>query len=64
MYKRLFRSRENRVVGGVLGGIGEYFNTDPVLIRLAFVVLMVLTAFFPCLIGYFIAYLIIPEQRV
>jgi len=62
VYKQLFRSRENRVLGGVLGGIGDYFNIDPVVVRLAFVVLTIVTAFFPCLIGYFIAYLIIPER--
>jgi phage shock protein C len=64
MQKRLFRSNENRVLGGILGGIGEYFNIDPTVIRLGFVVLALVTAVFPCLIGYFIAYLIIPEQRV
>lgn len=32
--KRLYRSRENRVLCGVCGGIAEYFNVDPVLIRL------------------------------
>ena len=31
--KRLFRSRDNRIIAGVCGGIGEYFDVDPVLIR-------------------------------
>ena len=35
--KRLYRSRENRVLCGVCGGIAEYFNVDPVLIRLGMV---------------------------
>lgn len=34
---RLFRSEKDRVIGGVAGGLGEYFNTDPTLIRLLFV---------------------------
>ena len=37
--KRLYRSRENRVLCGVCGGIAEYFNVDPVLIRNGFVYL-------------------------
>ena len=36
MNKRLFRSRKERMVAGVCGGIGEYLNIDPTLIRLAF----------------------------
>ncbi len=35
--KRLYRSRKQRILGGVCGGIGEYFGIDPVLIRLAWV---------------------------
>ncbi|MCL1632264.1 PspC domain-containing protein [Sporolactobacillus sp. CPB3-1] len=62
MQKRLYRSRDNRILGGVLGGIGDYFNVDPTVIRLGFVVLTIATAGFPCLLGYFIAYLIIPER--
>ena len=37
--KRLYRSRHNRVIGGVCGGIGEYFDIDPLLIRLVWAVL-------------------------
>ena len=36
-YKKLYRSRENRVLGGVCGGLGEYFDIDPTLVRLLFV---------------------------
>ncbi|EST11590.1 PspC domain-containing protein [Sporolactobacillus laevolacticus] len=64
MQKRLFRSNENKVLAGILGGIGEYFNIDPTVVRLGFVVLALVTAIFPCLIGYIFAYFIIPEQRV
>lgn len=62
MQKRLYKSSDSKILSGVLGGIGEYFNVDPTLVRLGFVVLTLVTAFFPCLIGYFIAYLIIPER--
>jgi phage shock protein C len=35
--KRLLRSQDDRVIGGVCGGLAHYFNLDPVLVRLAFV---------------------------
>ncbi|BBN98260.1 PspC domain-containing protein [Sporolactobacillus terrae] len=62
MQKRLYKSSDNRMLTGVLGGIGEFFHVDPTLVRLGFVVLALVTVVFPCLIGYFIAYLIIPER--
>lgn len=36
-YKQLYRSRENRMIGGVCGGLGEYFDIDPTLVRILFV---------------------------
>lgn len=36
-YKKLYRSREERMIAGVCGGLGEYFDADPTLIRLLFV---------------------------
>ena len=36
-YKKLYRSRENRVLGGICGGLGEYFDIDPTLVRVLFV---------------------------
>jgi len=39
MSARLERSRTNRVIGGVCGGIGEYLQIDPLLVRVAFVIL-------------------------
>lgn len=59
--KRLYRSRTDRVLGGVCAGIGNYFNLDPVLVRVAWVV-----GFFAAGIGflaYLIAWIIIPEER-
>jgi len=38
--KRLYRSRTNKVLAGVCGGIGEYFNIDPVIIRILVVVIL------------------------
>ncbi len=60
--KKLYRSRENRVFNGVIGGIGEYFNIDPVILRLSWVALVLFTGVFPGLAAYLIAILIVPEK--
>ncbi len=60
--KKLYRSQENRMLGGVCGGIAEYFSVDPTLIRLAYVLLTLFTAAFPGLILYIICLLIIPND--
>lgn len=60
--KRLYRSETNRVVSGICGGIGEYFEIDPVLIRVIFIFLSCVTGFLPGLIAYGISILIIPAN--
>jgi phage shock protein PspC (stress-responsive transcriptional regulator) len=60
MEKRLYRSRKYRVLGGVAGGLAEYFNIDPVLMRVIFVVLA-LTKGFGILL-YIILWIVIPEM--
>ena len=59
-YKQLFRSRTNRRIAGVCGGIGEYFGIDPTLVRL----LWLLSIFMGGLgiIAYLIAWIIMPEE--
>ena len=61
MTNRLYRSRTNKVFAGVCGGIGEYFDVDPVLIRLMCLLLTVFTAVAPGVVAYVIAVLIVPE---
>lgn len=56
MKKRLTKSRYNRVLFGVCGGIGEYFDIDPVIVRIAFIIFGV--TFFI----YIILALIIPNE--
>ena len=58
--KRLYRSRTEKMIGGVCGGLGKYFNVDPVLMRLLWVI-----AFFFGGVGflaYIIAWIIMPEE--
>jgi phage shock protein C len=58
--KRLYRSRTHRVIGGVAGGLGEYLDVDPVLLRIAFVVAFLAGGV--GILAYIIAWIIIPEQ--
>lgn len=60
MDKRLYRSRENRMLGGICGGIAEYFNNDPTLVRLGWVLFCALGG--SGFIAYIIAAIIMPEQ--
>jgi phage shock protein C len=60
--KRLYRSKTNRIFGGVCGGLGEYLQVDPVMLRLIWVLITLVSGFFPGLIGYIIAVMIIPEE--
>lgn len=59
--KRLYRSKKNRVLGGVCGGIGEYFDVDPVLIRLAWILFSFMGG--SGVLAYLIAWLVIPEKK-
>lgn len=59
-YRKLFRSRKNRMLFGVCGGLGEYLNTDPTVIRVLAVILCVLSAGMG-IIGYFVMVFIVPE---
>ncbi len=60
--KRLYRSKKNRIIAGVCGGIGEYFDIDPVLIRLLWVLFAFAGMGFGILV-YIAAWIIIPEER-
>lgn len=59
--KRLYRSRKNRILGGVCGGLGDYFDVDPTLIRLVWVVLT-LASLGIGILAYLIAWFIIPRN--
>jgi phage shock protein C len=61
--KRLYRSKENKVVFGIFGGLGEYYGKDPVLFRLAYVLLAFATGLLPLLLAYFVATLVVPKPK-
>lgn len=59
--KRLFKSKRNKMIFGVCGGIAEYFNADPTVVRL----LVALLSFGSCgtgIVAYLVAAVIIPEE--
>lgn len=60
--KRLYRSNTNKTFLGVCGGIAEYFNIDPTIVRILWLVLIF--AFGTGILAYFIAALIMPEQAM
>lgn len=60
--KKLYKSEENKVFAGVLGGVGEYFDIDPTILRLGYILITIMTGFFPAIIGYIIAVLVVPKK--
>jgi phage shock protein C len=60
MKKRIYRSRKEKLVGGVCGGISNYFDVDPVLIRLIFLALLLIGGY--TVLAYIIAWIIIPNE--
>lgn len=61
--KRLYRSRTEKMVGGVLGGLGIYLGIDPTWLRVAFV-LLAIAGFGSAVLLYVIAMIIVPEEPV
>ncbi len=60
--KRLKRARHEKILAGVCGGFAHYFSVDPVLVRVLYIVLMLVTGFFPLAIAYLIMWIIMPEE--
>ena len=61
--KKLYRSIADKKLCGVCGGIAEYFDLDPTVIRLLWVVMTLFTAAFPGVLAYIICALIVPQQN-
>jgi phage shock protein C len=59
MERRLYRSRNNKVIAGVCGGLAEYFNIDPVIVRIIAVALL-LPGGLPGFLPYAILWLVVP----
>ena len=62
MDKRLYRSYEHKMIAGVCGGLGEYFDMDPTIVRLIVVAAALIGG--SGLLAYLLAWIIIPQRRV
>ncbi len=62
MMKRLHRSRRERMLAGVCGGLAGYFSVDPTIIRLGWALTTIFTGVFPGAFAYLLCWLIIPEE--
>ena len=59
--KKIYRSQKDKKIAGILGGLGELFNIDSTLLRLAFVFIGLATGIIPIIIAYVIGWIIIPK---
>ena len=60
MRDRLYRSRRVKVLGGVAGGLAQYFNIDPIIVRILFVVFTLMHGM--GLVLYIILWIVVPEE--
>ena len=60
--KKLYKSEKNKVLAGVIGGIGEYLAIDPVVLRIVWIVTVLFTGVVPGLIVYIVAIFIVPDR--
>jgi phage shock protein C len=60
--KRLYRSKKERVLGGVCAGLGKHLDIDPLVIRLVWLVLTLLS-FGVGIVAYIIAWILVPEEE-
>ena len=60
--KKLYKSKNNKILAGVVGGLGEYLDIDPVVLRVMAVFLCFSTGVFPFTVGYMITCFIIPSK--
>lgn len=61
-YKRLYRSNHDVMIAGVAAGLGEYFNIDPTIVRLVFVLLSLPTFGAPMILIYLVLWLVMPRN--
>ena len=60
--RRIYRSKKNRMLAGICGGISEMLDMDPTLVRLGVVLAALVTAVVPFMITYLVGWIIIPDE--
>lgn len=58
--RRLTRSSRHKMIAGVCGGLAEYFGLDPTVVRIAYVVVSIISAAFPGIFAYIVLMLVMP----
>ena len=58
----LRRSRSNRMIAGVVGGLADYFGLDPSLLRVIYVLVSIFSVAFPGILVYIILWIVVPEE--
>ena len=61
--RRLTRSNRNKMIAGVCGGLAEYLNMDPTVVRVLYVLVSILSAAFPGIIAYIILMFLMPPPE-
>lgn len=61
--KRLIRTLDERMIGGVCGGIAKYFNIDPSLVRIGFVLLTIFSGMIFGIVTYIVMMIVVPEEN-
>lgn len=60
--RKLYRNKQTRIVSGVLGGLGEWMEVTPLIVRIGYIALILLTGIIPGIALYFILHFIIPQK--
>ncbi len=58
--RKLTRSRRHKMIAGVCGGIAEYFELDPTVVRVAYVLISIVSVAFPGILAYIILMFVMP----
>lgn len=58
--RKLTRSRQHKMIAGVCGGIAEYFELDPTVVRVAYVLISIVSVAFPGILAYIILMFVMP----
>ena len=61
--RRLTRSRRFKIIAGVCGGLAEYFEMDPTVVRVAYVLISIVSAAFPGILAYIILMFVMPPPE-
>ena len=61
--RRLTRSRRHKMIAGVCGGIAEYFDLDPTVVRVAYVLLSIASVAFPGILAYIVLMFVMPPPE-